>query len=123
LFPPGLIPGTAMQSAVIVLEPQKPAVRKGRTRLVDLTQVEQQGMADAVRKALAEEERDGANRSITVSLEGIRDKDFSLLPTPYLPPRDVRATLLTREQAGKEVESALANLLNEVRGFNEVIQT
>jgi len=120
LLPSGLIPGASIQAAVLVLEPHKPAERKGMTWLVDLTQVEQPELADAAKQALAAEAGEGT-RSITVSLDGLRSKDYSLLPTPYLPPRNVRATLSSQEQAQREIKSALADLERESRSFNEAM--
>lgn len=122
LLPSGLIPGASIQAAVLVLEPSKPAQRKGLTWLVDLTHVEQQDLDDAAIQALAADSQEGTGRSITVSLDGLRDYGYSLLPTPYLPPRDVRAALANRGQAKNEIESALADLEQELRRFNEAME-
>lgn len=123
LLPSGLIPGASIQAAVLVLEPHKPAERKGMTRLVDLTHVEQMELADAAKQALIADAREDADRSTTVSLDGLREKGYSLLPTPYLPPRNVRATLASRAQAETEIESALADLDQESRSFRATMDT
>lgn len=120
LLPSGQIPGTSIQAAVLVLEPHKPAERRGMTWLVDLTHVEQADLADAAKQALTTEARE-STRSITVSLDGLRSKNYSLLPTPYLPPRNVRVTLSSREQAQTDIKSALADLEQESRSFNEAM--
>lgn len=121
LLPSSLIPGTSIQSALVVLEPRKPIERQETTRLIDLSNVEQAELAEATRRALTEDDPP-PNISLTVTLEDLRGKDYNLLPTPYLPPRNVRVNLASREQAERDFQSAMADLEQEMRSFNEAMK-
>lgn len=120
LLPPGLIPGTSIQSALLVLEPRKPDERRGTIQLIDLAANPHENLVAALREELNGHE---TNKSTTVTINQLREGDYSLLPTPYLPPRDVRSTLMTRQTAQAQLDNAITDLTAAAAQFKTHLES
>lgn len=114
LLPSGLVPGTSIQAALLVLEPRKPAARQGTVNLIDLTDAPDEDLVATLREELI---NPGTGRSSIVTVDELREHDYSLLPTPYLPPREIRSTLLPREAAQAQLNQALKDLTDSAVRF------
>src|SRR5690606_25453568 len=87
----------------------------------DLSNAEPSEAANAARRELSETAPDTSG-SITVSLDALREKDYSLLPTAFLPPRNVRESLMGREQAESQITSSLVELERETSGLRRALR-